>query len=126
MIEVVNKRRRIRFALLRCAVGGIGLALALGGCPGGLQPPPDGGDGDGGAGSNGGDDRVVAEIISVDSSFGVSALDPPVSILYTLTGPVTDARGYYVPVADASEESPPSATAWSSPPHLGYEPGLQL
>src|SRR3990167_2329963 len=81
--------------------------LALGGgCPDfpGTQPPPDNGD-DNGATDGGGD--VTAEIISPTTGFGLPALDPPVSVLYSVDESATNVRGFRVPVADGSLDSPP-------------------
>ncbi|MGB2985921.1 MAG: hypothetical protein WBE26_08560, partial [Phycisphaerae bacterium] len=46
--------------------------------------------------------EVSGEIISFSVNFGVSALDPPVSVIYSVTGTPDSIAGFYVPVADAS------------------------
>jgi hypothetical protein len=77
------------------------LVFLTAGCPAGSTPPPpdntnDNTDGDG-------DDD--ARIISPSTSFGVSSLDPPVSVLYSVTESASNASGYRVPVASANPGS---------------------
>ncbi len=78
------------------------MLLLIAGCPGfpGTQPPPDGG-GDGSGGS------ITAEIITPSSSFGISLLDPPVQVRFSVPTTATDVRGFRIPVADLSPNSAP-------------------
>ena len=81
--------------------------LALGGgCPDfpGTQPPPDNGNDNG---PIDGDGDVTAEIISPTTGFGLAALDPPVSVLYSVDESATNVRGFRVPVGDGSLDSAP-------------------
>jgi len=79
------------------------LALNAGcGNLGSEQPPPD--DGDDPPDDNG---VVTTEIISPTTGFGVSALEAPISVLYSLDESATDVQGFYVPVADGSLNSAP-------------------
>jgi hypothetical protein len=71
------------------------------GCPG--VPAP----GDNTNDNTDGDGEVTAQIVSFSQNFGVSALDPPISVLYTVTGTPDSIAGFYVPVADESAGSAP-------------------
>ncbi len=77
--------------------------LALAGCPGTAvtdSPPDD----NGGGGTTVG---ITAEIISPSTTFGVSVVDPPISVLYNLPESATDVEGFFIPVADAATNSIP-------------------
>jgi len=70
------------------------------GCP--SASPPDNGNG----GGDGTPDEIEAEIVSPTSSFGVSSLDAPVSVLYSISSPAMNIRGIRIPVVDISLGSP--------------------
>ncbi len=89
------------FAGLIAAVGTIFLVFGPG-CPG----VPDPGDNDNADNDNTGGE-VTAEIVSFTTNFGVSELDPPISVIYTVTGTPDSIAGFYVPVADASAGAAP-------------------
>ena len=73
------------------------------GCPNALGPLPPSGDGaDDTAGAGLPADGVSGEIINVSTTLGVSALSPPISILYNTTGTPDSISGFYAPVADSS------------------------
>mgnify|MGYP001604540570 CR=1 FL=1 len=79
------------------------LALS-GGCPnfsGGPTPTDNGND------NVPPDGDTTAEIITPSTGFGMSALDPPVSVLYSVDESATNVRGFYFPVADGSLDSAP-------------------
>ncbi|MEK7711394.1 MAG: hypothetical protein AAB341_05810 [Planctomycetota bacterium] len=84
------------------AVASLAMLALIGGCPDipSTQTPPDGG-GDGSGSGN-----IRAEIVTPSSSFGVSLLDPPVDVRYSVPTTATDVRGFRVPVADLSPNSP--------------------
>jgi len=83
------------------ALSGLAIMGLLVGCPT-VVPPDDNGNGN----SNGnGNTSTDAEIVSPSTNFGISVLEPPVSVLYTVDTTATDIRGYYVPVAGAGVDS---------------------
>lgn len=86
----------------RFVVASLAMLALIGGCPvvPGTQPPPDGG-GDGSGSGN-----IRAEIVTPSSSFGISFLAPPVQVRYGVPTDATDVRGFRVPVADLSPNSP--------------------
>jgi hypothetical protein len=88
---------------LTAIIFGVFAAVSLTGCPGG---PVGGGDDDGNP-EEPAPSPVRAEIISPSTGFGMSALDPPVSVLYSVDESATDVRGFRVPVADGSPNSAP-------------------
>jgi len=94
-------RFRSRFVAqgLRLATAVV-VATGLAGC---TMPPPDNGDGNGG--NNG--DEVQASIVAPATSFGISVLEDPISVFFTVTGPTgereVDVSGYYVPL-DVNEQ----------------------
>jgi len=71
------------------------LLALLTGCP--QEPPP--GDGDGTDVGGG----VTAAVLAPATSFGISVLEDPISVFFSVTGATgkTDVSGYYVPLADA-------------------------
>lgn len=74
------------------------------GCP---NPPDDNNNGNGNGNNNGNDNTAVeAEIISPTTNFGISELEEPVSVLYTVEEDAENIQGYYVPVAGAATDSP--------------------
>ena len=99
-----------RFTRRIATILGLVLLALGGGCPNFLP-----GNGNGNANSNGNGNGntndntsgATAEIVSPSTSFGLSALDAPVSVLYTVDASATDIRGFYVPVADSSANSAP-------------------
>ncbi len=95
----VSLVRKLTAAILGVAI----FWLNGGGCLGtsGTEPPPDD-DGDGN-----GAEQITPEIISPTTSFDVSALDLPVSVLYSVDETATDIRGFRIPVADSSLDSAP-------------------
>lgn len=81
----------------------LALTAFIVGCPNNI-PPDDNNNGNGNG--NGNDNTSVeAEIISPSTSFGISELERPVSVLYTVDEDAEDIRGYYVPVAGAATDS---------------------
>ena len=86
------------------AIASFTMLALIAGCPviPSTQPPPDGG-GDGGSSSG----NIRAEIVTPSSSFGMSFLAPPVQVRYSVPTTATDVRGFRVPVADLSPNSPP-------------------
>jgi len=80
---------------LACTVV-VGLALTMfTGCPASPTPPDDGSPVDLGQG-------IKAAVIAPSTSFGISVLEDPISVFYTVTGATgkTDVSGYYVPLTD--------------------------
>ncbi len=90
-------RLAARLLMVFCA----GLVVFATGCP---TAPGDGQVPDGDDGVSG---EVSAEIISFSTNFGVSALDPAISVIYSVTGTPSSISGFYVPVADASPGAGP-------------------
>ncbi|MBI1826625.1 MAG: FG-GAP repeat protein [Planctomycetes bacterium] len=94
--------RTVRSAIYSaCTTGLMVLAVlsmgAAGGCPG-TTPPPDDGTGTGA--------EITPEIISPASSFGLSLLDQPVSVIYVVPTDATNVSGYRVAVSGPSADSP--------------------
>ncbi len=83
--------------LVRPTMAVVLLAL-LTGCPQETAPP----DGDG-PGTVIIGDGVTAALLAPATSFGISVLEDPISVFYSVTGATgqTDVSGYYVPLADA-------------------------
>lgn len=73
-------------------------ALAMACFAGCTMQPSDNGGGDGGSGDAG----VTAEIIAPATDFGISVLEDPISVFFSVTGATStmtvDASGYYVPL----------------------------
>ncbi|MDO8630591.1 MAG: hypothetical protein Q7R41_08855, partial [Phycisphaerales bacterium] len=84
------------------AVASLTMLALIGGCPDipSTEPPPDGGSDGSGSGN------IRAEIVTPSSSFGMSFLAPPVQVRYSVPTTATDVRGFRVPVADLSPNSP--------------------
>ncbi len=76
----------------------------IAGCPPG--PTPDDNT-NGNTNTNDNTDDLEAEIITPSTSFGISSLDEPVSVIYTVPESSTDVSGYRVPVGDATPDSAP-------------------
>lgn len=93
-----------KLALMAIIVG-VFAAVSLPGCPG-ATPVGSGGDG-GGNQEVPPTSPVRAEIISLTTGFPMSALDPPVSIFYSVPESATNVRGFYIEVADGSLNSAP-------------------
>ncbi|UCC32503.1 MAG: hypothetical protein JSU86_09510, partial [Phycisphaerales bacterium] len=86
----------VRLGMASC----VAFAVFAIGCPSAPGPLPPTGDGaDDGAGAGLPADGVSGEIINVSTNLGVSALSPPISILYNTTGTPDSISGFYVPVA---------------------------
>ena len=68
----------------------------------GTQPPPDNGNDNGNGNTDGG---VTAEMITPSTGFGLSALEEPIALFYSVDESATDVRGFRVPVADGSLNS---------------------
>lgn len=77
----------------------VGLLTLVTGCPQGTAPPDGGGPGTVVMG-----DGVTAALLAPATSFGISVLEDPISVFYSVTGASgqTDVSGYYVPLADAN------------------------
>lgn len=73
------------------------------GCP--VIPPDDNNNGNINGNGNG-NTSIDAEIISPSTNFGISELDTPVSVLYTVGEDAENVQGYYVPVAGSATDSP--------------------
>lgn len=88
---------------LYAAVSGVLLGL-MAGCPNaGL--PTGGAGGDMGTGNTGMSDdtgAVTARIVNISTNFGLSELQPPISVFYTVTGAPDSISAFYVPVADSN------------------------
>ncbi len=85
----------------------VGLLIVTVGCaPGETQPDGDNGDLNG---TGGGTSGLDARIVSFQSDFGVSELEPPVSVIYDaeLDASISQISGFYVPVADTSAGAAP-------------------
>jgi hypothetical protein len=99
-----------RWSWRTATILGVTLVALGGGCPN-FFPPSDNGNGNGNENGNGNtNDNTnggTAEIVSPSTSFGLSALDAPVSVLYTVEASATNIRGFRVPVADSSVNSAP-------------------
>jgi len=99
-----------RWSWRTATILGVTLVILGGGCP---NLGPGNGNENGNANENGNgntNDNTsggTAEIVSPSTSFGLSALDAPVSVLYTVDASATNIRGYYVPVADSGVNSAP-------------------
>jgi hypothetical protein len=98
-----------RFTRRITTVVGIVLLAVGGGCPNLVPSDNSNGNGNGNGNGNTNDNSSggTAEIISPSTSFGLSALDAPVSVLYTVDASATNIRGFRVPVADSSANSAP-------------------
>ncbi len=82
-----------------------GIAVFTGGCPS-LFPggnPPDNTNTNTNDNTGGTDEAVI---ISPTTSFGLSSVDPPVSVLYSVPAEATGVTGFFVPVGDSSPNSP--------------------
>ncbi len=66
-----------------------------------LFPPPDGTTNDNGDGDGNGEE-VTASIVNFLTNFPLSALDEPISVVYSVTGTPEAVSGLYVRVADSS------------------------
>ncbi len=80
----------------------LAMVMLVGGCPAGSNPTPPDNTNDN---TDGGD--AEAEIISPSTSFGISSLDPPISVLYSVPEAATEVSGFRVPVADSSPDGAP-------------------
>lgn len=78
------------------------LITLVAGCPGTMD-----GNGNGDGDGNGSPDTVSATIVSPITNFSISALEEPVSILYTVTGEPDEIFGFVIPVADSTPGSGP-------------------
>lgn len=74
--------------------------VLIAGCPGTMD-----GNGNGNGNGNGSTDEVSASIVSPVTNFSISALEDPVSVLYTVTGEPVEIFGFAIPVADATPGS---------------------
>lgn len=82
------------------------LALVLvcvAGCPN--NPPDDNNNGNDNGNTND-NTSTEAEILSPLTNFGISELEEPVSILYTVDDDAENVQGYYVPVSGSATGSP--------------------
>ena len=93
----------VRLGMASCAA----LAVFAIGCPNALGPVSPNGDGADDTGTSGATLPADGEIINVSANLGVSALSPPISILYSTTGTPDSISGFYVPVADLSPGAGP-------------------
>jgi hypothetical protein len=99
---VVNRyNQRARRVLSVWAFSALGLAAAvfITGCPDTFNPPDDGNP----------PEQPAARIISPTASFGISLLDPPISVIYTVPPGSTSVTGYFVQVESSNPASNPVA-----------------
>lgn len=85
------------------------LVLASG-CPGLFDPPDDNNGTDPPNGDNGDPpvNGIEAEIVTPSTTLGLSVLEMPISVRYSVSEAATDIEGYYIPVDDAVPDSPAS------------------
>lgn len=74
------------------------------GCPV-VNPPVDNNNGNGNTNSND-NTSIEAAIVNFTTNFGISELETPVSVLYTVDTDAENVQGYYVPVAGGATDSP--------------------
>lgn len=100
----VSRRWSARLSAGLCAV----LLVIGSGCtgfPSGGQPPDDTSDGDNGSPTDSGE--VAGQINNITTNIGISALQRPIAVLYSVTGSPDSISGFYVPVADNSPSAGP-------------------
>ncbi len=100
-VETLSLRTR-ESAPLVLFTGLIALA-ALAGCP--FAQGPVGGNVNGN--DNTGTDEVTASVVNFNANFGISSLQAPISVLYTVTGTPSSIAGFFLPVADDTPGAAP-------------------